>query len=48
MNAQPTTHQTYPKCHSVTVHILWMVNVVGGGVAGGFMGGLVGGGVGGC
>ena len=34
------THQTYPMCHSVTVHILWMVHGVGGWwwVVGGFMG----------
>ena len=30
MNTQPPTHQTYPKCHSVTIHILWMVHGVGG------------------
>ena len=22
MNTHPPTHQTYPKCHSITVHIL--------------------------
>ena len=27
----PPTHQTYPKCHYVTIHILWMVHGVGGG-----------------
>ena len=31
MNTHPPTHQTYPKCHSVTIHILWMVHGVGGG-----------------
>ena len=40
MNIHPPTHQTYPKYHSVTIHILWMVHEVGvGGVIGGFMGG---------
>ena len=27
----PPTHQTYPKHHSVTIHILWMVHGVDGG-----------------
>ena len=27
----PPTHQTYPKCYSVTIHVLWMVHGVGGG-----------------
>ena len=31
MNTHPPTHQTYPKCHSVTIHVLWMVHGVGGG-----------------
>ena len=31
MNNHPPTHQIYPKCHSVTIHILWMVHGVGGG-----------------
>ena len=31
MNTHPPTHRTYPKCHSVTIHILWMVHGVGGG-----------------
>ena len=31
MNTHPPTHQTYPKCHSVTINILWMVHGVGGG-----------------
>ena len=26
---QPPTHQTYPKCHSVNIHMLWMVHGVG-------------------
>ena len=35
----PPTHQTYPKCHSVTIHILWMAHGVGGdGMVGGFTG----------
>ena len=38
MNTHPPTHQTYPKCHSFTIHILWRVHGVGGD----------GGGVGGC
>ena len=39
MNTHPPTHQTYPKCHSVTIHILWRAHGVGGGgVIGGFMG----------
>ena len=25
------THQTYPKCHSATIHVLWMVHGVSGG-----------------
>ena len=29
MNTHPPTHQTYPKFHSVTIHILWRVHVVG-------------------
>ena len=36
----PPYHQTYPKCHSVTIHILWMVQgweVGGDGVVGGFI-----------
>ena len=38
MNTHPPTHQTYPKCHSVTIHILWRVHGVGGGgVVGVFM-----------
>ena len=42
MNTQPPTYRTYPKCHSVTVHILWWVHGVGGGgVVGGFMGWVV-------
>ena len=43
------THRTYPKCLSVTIHIVWMVHGVGGGcdwVVGGFIE-WVGGGVGG-
>ena len=31
MKTHPPTHQTYPKCHSVTIHILWMVHGVDGG-----------------
>ena len=31
MNTHPPTHQKYPKCHSVTIHIFWMVHGVGGG-----------------
>ena len=31
MNTHPPTHETYPKCHSVTIHILWMVHGMGGG-----------------
>ena len=31
MNTHPPTHQTYPKCHSVTIHILWRVHGVDGG-----------------
>ena len=43
MNTNPPTHQTYPKCKSVTIHILWSVHGVGGGgVVGGFMGWVVG------
>ena len=52
MNTHPPTHQTCPKCHSVTIHILWMVNgevgvcvhgeMGGDGVVGGFMGWVVG------
>ena len=39
MNTHPSTHQTYPKCHSVTIHILWMAHGMGGGgMVGGFMG----------
>ena len=38
----PPTHQTHPKCHSVTIHILWMVHEVGGWRVHG-MGGGVGG-----
>ena len=49
MNTHPPTHWTYPKCHSVSIHILWMAHGVGGGwrfmgwvvvglVVGGFMG----------
>ena len=39
MKTQPPTHQTYLKCHSVTIHILWRVHGVGGGgLVGGFMG----------
>ena len=39
MNTHPSTHQTYPKCHSVTIHVLWRAHGVGsGGVVGGFMG----------
>ena len=30
INTHPPTHPTYPKCHSVTIHILWMVHGVGG------------------
>ena len=43
MNTHPPTHQIYPKCHSVTIHTLWMVHgwVDGGGVVGGFMGWVV-------
>ena len=26
MNTHPPTHQTYPKCYSVTIHILWRVH----------------------
>ena len=52
MNTHPPTHQTYPKCHSVTVHILWSVHGVGGcrvhGVGGGRVGGWRVHGVGGC
>ena len=34
----PPTHRSFPKCHSVTIHILWMVHVVDGGwEVGGFM-----------
>ena len=32
MNKHPPTHQTYPKCYCVTVHILWRVHGVGDGV----------------
>ena len=32
MNTHPPTYQTYPKCHSVTIHILWMVHGLGGGM----------------
>ena len=36
MNTHTPTHRTYPKCHSVTIHILWRVHGVGGsGVVGG-------------
>ena len=41
MNTHPPTNQTYPKCHSVTIHILWMVHGVDDGwwwVVEGFMG----------
>ena len=39
MNTHPPTHQTYPKCHSLTIHVFWRVHRVGGGrVFGGFMG----------
>ena len=48
MNTHLPIHQTYPKCHSVTIHILWRVHGVGGWrvhvvvvvgwVVGGFMG----------
>ena len=39
MKTDSPTHQTYPKCHSVTTHILWRVHGVGGGgVVGGFIG----------
>ena len=39
MNTYPPTHQTYPKCYSVTIHILWRVHRVGeGGVDEGFIG----------
>ena len=31
MNTHLPTHRTYPKCHSITIHILWMVHGVGGG-----------------
>ena len=27
----PPTNQTYPKCHSITIHVLWMVHGVSGG-----------------
>ena len=40
----PPTHRTYLKCHSVTIHILWMVHgweVGGDGLVGGFMGWVV-------
>ena len=35
MNTYPPTHRTYPKFHSVTIHILWRVHGVGGCVGGG-------------
>ena len=40
MKTHPATHQTCPKCHSVTIHILWRVHGVGvvGWLVGGFMG----------
>ena len=42
MSTHPPTHQTYPKCHSVTIHILKRVHGVGGGrVVGGFIGWVV-------
>ena len=42
MNTHPPTHQTYPKCQSVTIHMLWRVHGVGGGgVVGEFMGWVV-------
>ena len=31
MKTHPPIHRTYPKCHSVTISILWMVHGVGGG-----------------
>ena len=43
MNTHPPIHQTYPKCHSVTIHILWMVHRVGGGGVGGWFEGSWGG-----
>ena len=46
MNTHPPTHQTYSKCHSVTMHILWRVHGMGSGwwwVVGEFMGWVVGG-----
>ena len=44
INTHPPTHQTYPKCHSVIIHILWRAHGVGGGwrvhgMGGGRMGG---------
>ena len=50
MNTHPPTHQTYLKCHSVTIHILWMVHGVGGGWWWGdwMVHGVGGGEVGGC
>ena len=39
----PPTHQTYSKCHSVTIHILCMVHGLGGGWLEGSSGGWVGG-----
>ena len=39
MDTHPPTHQTYPKRHSVTIHILWRAHGVGGGgLVGGFIG----------
>ena len=40
MNTHPPTHRTYPKCHSVTIHILWRVHGVGW-VVEEFMGGSI-------